>query len=93
MSCMGIKRLYRSRNDRMVAGVCGGFGEFFGVDPSLIRLFWVLALFLWGSGFLFYIVCWLIIPVNPVQDGKDVVSTKLTKKADNIEKKLSRFFR
>jgi phage shock protein PspC (stress-responsive transcriptional regulator) len=57
------KRLYRSRDDRMVAGVAGGMAEYLGIDPTIVRILWVLA-FLPGGvpGFLLYGLCWLIIP-------------------------------
>ena len=57
------KRLYRSREDRMLAGVAGGMAEYLGIDPTIVRIVWVLA-FLPGGvpGFLLYGLCWLIIP-------------------------------
>ena len=64
---MATKRLYRSRTDRMVAGVAGGLGEYFGVDPTLVRLGWVLLLIPGGlPGLLPYLLCWMIIPREPV---------------------------
>ncbi len=57
-----IKKLYRSKKNRIIAGVCGGIGEYFNVDPTLIRLFWVLFTFLGGSGIIAYLVCWVVIP-------------------------------
>lgn len=63
---MTTKRLYRSRNDRMFAGVCGGIGEYFSLDPTLVRLvFAVLILVGIGSPILAYIVLWLIMPEAP----------------------------
>jgi phage shock protein C len=56
------RKLYRSRNQRMLAGVCGGLAEYFNVDTTLIRvLFLVLAVF-GGSGLVIYVVMWLIVP-------------------------------
>ncbi len=62
-----MKKLYRSRRDRMIAGICGGLGEYFEVDPNLVRLLFVfLAIF---SGFLpmllFYIIAWIVVPPEP----------------------------
>lgn len=57
------KRLYRS-NDRMLGGVAAGLAEFFGLDPTIVRLVWAVAV-LFGVGFLFYLVCWIIIPPAP----------------------------
>lgn len=61
----GIHRLYRSGDERILGGVCGGIAEYLGVDPVLIRLFWVLSVFAWGSGIIAYIIAWIIIPRNP----------------------------
>jgi phage shock protein C len=56
------RKLYRSRNQRMLAGVCGGLAEYFKVDATLIRvLFLVLAVF-GGTGLVIYVVMWLIVP-------------------------------
>jgi phage shock protein PspC (stress-responsive transcriptional regulator) len=57
------KRLLRSRNDRWIAGVCGGIGEYAGVDPNLVRLLAVVgAVFSAGTLFLAYIVAWIVMP-------------------------------
>ena len=56
------KKLYKSQGDRKLCGVCGGLGEFFGIDASLIRLGWIVFCLLGGSGVLAYIICALIIP-------------------------------
>jgi phage shock protein C len=66
------RKLYRSRKHRIIGGVCGGLGEYFGVDPVLIRLAWVLFCFIWGAGLLFYLIAWIIIP--PAPDYVDVQS-------------------
>ena len=59
------KRLYKSRDDRMLSGVCGGIAEYFDIDPTLVRLGWALFCALGGSGILAYIVAAVIIPRNP----------------------------
>ena len=56
------KKLYRSTSNRVIAGVCGGLGEYFGVDPVIIRLIWVLTVFFGGTGLVAYLIAWLIIP-------------------------------
>lgn len=58
------KRLYKS-NDRMLDGVCAGIAEYFGIDPTLVRLGWVLFCTMGGSGILAYIIAAVIIPRNP----------------------------
>ena len=62
-----MKRLYKSDN-KILAGVCGGIAEYFSVDPTLIRLAWVLSSALGGSGVLAYIICALVFPQKPVDD-------------------------
>ena len=59
-----IKRLYRARNERRIAGVCGGLGSYFGIDPVILRIIW-LVLALSGVGILAYLICWIAIPLEP----------------------------
>ena len=56
------KRLYKSNENKMLSGVCGGIAEYFGIDPTLVRLGWVLFCALGGSGFIAYIIAAIIIP-------------------------------
>lgn len=60
------KRLYRSRNDKMIFGVCGGLAEYFGVDPTLVRLLTVL-IWMTGGGFIAYLVAGIIMPEAPYE--------------------------
>jgi len=50
MAVQKVKKLYRSKKDRMLAGVCGGIGEYFGIDSTLIRILWVLLSLGGGAG-------------------------------------------
>lgn len=59
------RRLYKSNENKMIDGVCGGLAEYFDIDPTLVRLGWVLFCALGGSGFLAYIIAAIIIPRNP----------------------------
>lgn len=59
------RRLYRSRREKMIAGVCGGLAAYFNMDPSLMRLIFILFLLLGGSAFLVYVVMWLVVPLEP----------------------------
>ena len=59
---MATKRLYRSTTDRKIAGVCGGLAEHLGVDPTLVRVLWFLAMLLAGTGFLAYVILWIALP-------------------------------
>jgi len=57
------KKLSRSKKNRMIAGVCAGIGEYVGIDPTVIRLLWVIfSFFSLGAGILAYIIAWIIIP-------------------------------
>jgi phage shock protein C len=56
------KRLYKIEEGKMLCGVCGGIGEYFNVDPTLIRLLWVVFCFAGGSGLLAYIIAAIIMP-------------------------------
>ncbi|MCH5186265.1 MAG: PspC domain-containing protein [Oscillospiraceae bacterium] len=57
-----MKRLYKSRTDRKLGGVCGGLAEYFGIDSTIVRLILVLAVVLFGTGILAYIIAWIIMP-------------------------------
>jgi phage shock protein C len=57
-------RLYRSRTDRFLGGVCGGLGKYMGIDPTVVRLIFLLLLFTQGFGFLIYIILWILLPVE-----------------------------
>ena len=59
------KRLYKSNQNKMVCGVCGGTAEYFDIDPTLVRLGWVLFCALGGSGILAYIIAAIVIPGRP----------------------------
>lgn len=59
------KRLYKSNENKMLSGVCGGIAEYFGIDPTLVRLGWVLFCALGGSGFLAYVIAAIVIPDRP----------------------------
>jgi len=61
-----VKRLYRSRSDRQIAGVCGGIAAFIHIDPTLVRLLFVLGLLLGASTLWAYIILMLVIPEEPL---------------------------
>jgi len=60
------KRLYRSYTDKMLGGVCGGLGEYFDIDPVIIRILFVIAVLFGGGGILAYIILWIVIPQKPL---------------------------
>ena len=59
------RKLYRSRTDRKIAGVCGGIAAYYRVDPVWIRLIFVIFFLAGGSAFLVYVIMWLIVPLEP----------------------------
>ena len=59
------KRLYNSNNEKVLVGVCGGIADYFDIDPTLVRLLWVILLMMGGSGILAYIIAAIIIPNEP----------------------------
>jgi len=62
------KRLYRSRENSIIAGVCGGLGEYFDIDPVLIRIITVILIFPGGIGLIAYLVAWIAMPQRPEGD-------------------------
>ena len=65
------KRLYRSSRDSKIAGVCGGLAEYFNIDPTIIRVIFVLLLLPGGfPGFIPYVILWIVVPKNPASVNK-----------------------
>ncbi len=61
-----MKKLYRSKSDKMIAGVCGGLAEYFNIDPVIVRIIAVILLFPGGlPGFVPYVVLWIVVPEQP----------------------------
>lgn len=56
------KKLTRSKENRMLGGVCGGLGKYLGIDPTIIRLIWAVSAVFWGAGIVLYVLAWIIIP-------------------------------
>lgn len=59
------KKLYRSRKDRMIAGICGGLSERYAIDSTWVRLLFILFFFAGGCALLIYLVMWVIVPLAP----------------------------
>lgn len=75
---MTDKKLYRIPSKGMIGGVCAGIGDYFDIDPTIIRLVFVLLFFAGFSGGLIYLIMWLIVPIKPVdqtysEDSEDVL--------------------
>ena len=56
------KKLFRSRDNKVIGGVCGGLGEYFGIDPVILRIIFVVMIFVHGAGLLAYLIAWLCMP-------------------------------
>jgi phage shock protein PspC (stress-responsive transcriptional regulator) len=59
------RKLYRSRSDRKLAGVCGGLAQYFNLDATLIRVLFVVLAVLGGSGLVIYLLMWILVPEEP----------------------------
>lgn len=59
------KKLYRSRKNSIIAGICGGMGDYFAIDPTWIRLIFIIFFFVGGSAFLVYLLLWFLMPLEP----------------------------
>jgi len=75
-----VKKIYRSKTQKIIGGVCGGFGEYFDIDPVIIRVIWFILL-LGGVGLLAYIIAWIIIPIEP--EGFNYGKNEETKVEEN----------
>lgn len=79
-----VKRLYRSKKERMVAGICGGLGEYFHIDPTIMRLIFIVLWFLTGfiPMLVIYIIMWLLIPQAPDETASAVEVVDTTAKEE-----------
>lgn len=62
-----VKRLFRSRYNKRLAGVCGGLGGYFNIDPVFIRILFIALFFAGGAAFFLYIAIWLLVPLEPLK--------------------------
>ena len=72
------KKLYRTEKDKMLGGVCGGLGKYFDIDPTLVRLFFALIFFGYGAGGMIYLILWIIMPSEAMQDAQNIVNKEQT---------------
>lgn len=80
------KKLYRSKHDRIIAGVCGGIAEYFNVDSTLVRLALVFTFLFQGIGLIAYIICWIIISEQPQQNEYEMPDDYYIDNEGNKEK-------
>jgi phage shock protein C len=77
------KRVYRSRSNRVIAGVCAGLGEYLNIDPTLVRLLFVIGAILgFGSAFIIYIVLMIVVPEEPLGGPIEVVTPEMPKEEE-----------
>jgi len=60
-----VKRLMRSSRDKKIGGVCAGLADYFDLDATIVRVIWLLAIFLGGTGVLLYLILWIVLPLAP----------------------------
>jgi phage shock protein PspC (stress-responsive transcriptional regulator) len=70
-----VKKLMRSSRDKKLGGVCAGLAEYFDIDPTIVRVVWLLAFLCAGAGGLVYIVLWIVLPLAPATEAISVPST------------------
>lgn len=66
------KRLMRSSRDKKIGGVCAGLADYFDLDPTIVRIVWLLAVLCAGTGFLLYIILWIALPLAPATQALSV---------------------
>ena len=66
------KRLALSRTDKKIAGVCGGFAQYLDIDPTLVRLIWVIMALFVGWGVIGYVIAWIVMPEAPLEESASV---------------------
>jgi phage shock protein PspC (stress-responsive transcriptional regulator) len=81
-----VKKLYRSRDSVMVAGVAAGLADFLDIDPTIVRLIFAFSIFLGGTGLLVYVVMWMVVPEAP-DASSEVVEAKPAAKKTTPKKK------
>jgi phage shock protein C len=82
-------KLYRSEKDRVIAGVCAGLGEFFQIDPTIVRIIFIIITIFGGGGILLYLILWLIIPSQKADS--QLTKDNIEKNAEEIKDKAQQF--
>lgn len=70
-----VRRLYRSRTKRLLGGVCGGLGDYFAIDPTLIRVAFVALAFASGVSLIAYLLLLIVVPIEPPPPGSDLAAS------------------
>jgi phage shock protein C len=89
-----MKKLYRSSSDRIIAGVCAGLAEYINIDPTIVRLIFVILFLLGAGGFWIYIILWVVVPLPPDHSGNSIevieVSKSQTEQSDSTKESESK---
>ncbi|GAB4474747.1 MAG: hypothetical protein Kow00124_15050 [Anaerolineae bacterium] len=82
-----VKKLYRSRSEKMIGGVCGGLAHYLGIDPVLVRLIFVALTLANGIGAVLYLILWLLLPDEEAStsDGREVVRENVAEMRDRAK--------
>lgn len=82
-----VSRLYRSETNKVIAGVAGGLGDYFNIDPTIIRILFILLTIFGGSGLIIYIVLWLIIPTKSTgnKNSQDAIRANIDEMKERTE--------
>jgi phage shock protein PspC (stress-responsive transcriptional regulator) len=89
------KKLFRSNKEKVLGGVCGGIGNYFDVDPVIVRILFVVAAISWGTGIILYLIAWIIIPKEEIiysqqgnyDNSNDAEMSGFQTTAENIKSK------
>jgi phage shock protein PspC (stress-responsive transcriptional regulator) len=84
------KKLLRSKDDRVIAGVAGGVGQYFDLDPTLVRVAWVVAVVFGGFGLLAYIILWIVLPEGEQESTAAQVAEERYARGEISAEELSR---
>lgn len=80
---MNPQKLWREKDNKVIAGICGGLGHYFNLDPILFRFAFVALLFAGGSSIFIYIILWIVLPTEPVQQKSESTYTETVYTYDN----------
>lgn len=80
------KKLYRSKTDKKLCGVCAGVAEYFNLDPTIVRVIWALLAFFYGTSILLYIIMALVVPEQPASGGVIDVESEVCEPREKKEK-------
>lgn len=87
------RRLHRSRTQRLIAGVCGGLAEYFDLDPTVVRLAFVVLVFAWFSGVVLYFVLAIIMPLEGKEEAQPDLGVRVKETAGELKATAEKFTR